>query len=30
MAKTIPLGRIAQPEDVASVAVFLAGDESRT
>ena len=29
MAKTIPLGRIAQPEDVASVAVFLAGDESR-
>jgi NAD(P)-dependent dehydrogenase (short-subunit alcohol dehydrogenase family) len=29
MAKTIPLGRIAQPEDIASVAVFLAGDESR-
>jgi NAD(P)-dependent dehydrogenase (short-subunit alcohol dehydrogenase family) len=29
MAKTIPLGRMAQPEDIASVAVFLAGDESR-
>jgi NAD(P)-dependent dehydrogenase (short-subunit alcohol dehydrogenase family) len=29
MAKTIPLGRIAQPEDIASVAVFLAADESR-
>lgn len=29
MARTIPLGRIAQPEDIASVAVFLAGDESR-
>jgi NAD(P)-dependent dehydrogenase (short-subunit alcohol dehydrogenase family) len=28
MARTIPLGRIAQPEDIASVAVFLAGDES--
>jgi NAD(P)-dependent dehydrogenase (short-subunit alcohol dehydrogenase family) len=28
-ARTIPLGRIAQPEDIASVAVFLAGDESR-
>ena len=29
MAKTIPLGRIAQPDDIASVAVFLACDESR-
>jgi NAD(P)-dependent dehydrogenase (short-subunit alcohol dehydrogenase family) len=29
MAKTIPLGRMAQPEDIASVAVFLASDESR-
>jgi NAD(P)-dependent dehydrogenase (short-subunit alcohol dehydrogenase family) len=29
MARTIPLGRIAQPDDIASVAVFLAGDESR-
>jgi NAD(P)-dependent dehydrogenase (short-subunit alcohol dehydrogenase family) len=28
-AKTIPLGRIAQPEDIASVAVFLATEESR-
>jgi NAD(P)-dependent dehydrogenase (short-subunit alcohol dehydrogenase family) len=28
-AKTIPLGRIAQPEDIASVAVFLACEESR-
>ncbi len=28
-ARTIPLGRIAQPEDIASVAVFLAGEESR-
>jgi NAD(P)-dependent dehydrogenase (short-subunit alcohol dehydrogenase family) len=29
MARVIPLGRIARPEDIASVAVFLAGDESR-
>jgi NAD(P)-dependent dehydrogenase (short-subunit alcohol dehydrogenase family) len=28
-ARTIPLGRIAQPEDIASVAVFLASEESR-
>jgi NAD(P)-dependent dehydrogenase (short-subunit alcohol dehydrogenase family) len=28
-ARTIPLGRIAQPEDIAAVAVFLAGEESR-
>jgi NAD(P)-dependent dehydrogenase (short-subunit alcohol dehydrogenase family) len=28
-ARTIPLGRIAQPEDIASVAVFLACEESR-
>ena len=27
-AQTNPLGRIAQPEDVASVAVFLASDQS--
>jgi NAD(P)-dependent dehydrogenase (short-subunit alcohol dehydrogenase family) len=29
LARTIPLGRIAQPEDIASVAVFLASEESR-
>jgi NAD(P)-dependent dehydrogenase (short-subunit alcohol dehydrogenase family) len=29
LARVIPLGRIAQPEDIADVAVFLAGDESR-
>ena len=29
MARVIPLGRIAQPDDIASVAVFLAGEESR-
>ncbi len=29
MAKVIPLGRIAQPDDIASVAVFLASEESR-
>jgi NAD(P)-dependent dehydrogenase (short-subunit alcohol dehydrogenase family) len=29
MAQTIPLGRIAQPEDIAAVAVFLASDEAR-
>ena len=29
LAKVIPLGRIAQPEDIASVAVFLASEESR-
>jgi 3-oxoacyl-[acyl-carrier protein] reductase len=29
MARVIPLGRIAQPEDIASVAVFLASEESR-
>jgi len=29
MAKIIPLGRIAQPDDIASVAVFLASEESR-
>ena len=28
-ARTVPLGRIAQPEDIASVAVFLATEESR-
>ena len=28
-ARAVPLGRIAQPEDVASVAVFLATEESR-
>jgi NAD(P)-dependent dehydrogenase (short-subunit alcohol dehydrogenase family) len=28
-ARQIPLGRIAQPEDIASVAVFLASQESR-
>jgi NAD(P)-dependent dehydrogenase (short-subunit alcohol dehydrogenase family) len=28
-ARTVPLGRIAQPEDIASVAVFLACEESR-
>jgi len=29
LAQVIPLGRIAQPEDIASVAVFLASEESR-
>ena len=29
LAKVIPLGRIAQPDDIASVAVFLASEESR-
>ena len=29
LARVIPLGRIAQPEDIASVAVFLACEESR-
>lgn len=29
LARVIPLGRIAQPEDIASVAVFLASEESR-
>jgi len=29
MAKTIPLGRIAQPDDIARTAVFLASDEAR-
>ena len=29
LARVIPLGRIAQPDDIASVAVFLACDESR-
>ena len=28
MAQTIPLGRIAQPEDIARIAVFLASDEA--
>jgi len=29
MARTVPLGRMAQPDDIASVAVFLASDEAR-
>jgi NAD(P)-dependent dehydrogenase (short-subunit alcohol dehydrogenase family) len=29
LARVIPLGRIAQPEDIANVAVFLASEESR-
>jgi len=29
MGRAVPLGRMAQPEDIASVAVFLAGDEAR-
>ena len=27
--KTVPLGRIAQPEDIADVVLFLASDQSR-
>jgi len=29
MARAVPLGRMAQPDDIASVAVFLASDEAR-
>ncbi len=29
MGRAVPLGRMAQPEDIASVAVFLASDEAR-
>ena len=29
MARAIPLGRMAQPDDIAEVAVFLASDEAR-
>ena len=29
MARAVPLGRMAQPDDIASVATFLASDEAR-
>jgi NAD(P)-dependent dehydrogenase (short-subunit alcohol dehydrogenase family) len=29
MARAVPLGRMAQPDDIAAVAVFLAGDDAR-
>lgn len=29
LARAVPLGRMAQPDDIASVAVFLAGDDAR-
>lgn len=29
MARAVPLGRMAQPDDIATIAVFLASDEAR-